>query len=406
MSREKIQFISGQNQLAGLLERPVGKAKAYALFAHCFTCGKDVAAASRISRALTALGYAVLRFDFTGLGASEGEFANTNFSSNVQDLVEAANHLRTHYQAPSLIVGHSLGGRAVLSAVKHIPELRAVATIAAPADAAHIRRQFGNNIEDIAQKGQAEVSLAGRSFTIKKQFLDDVAQENDDIENLHIPLLVMHSPKDSVVAIQQAEIIYKRAKHPKSFISLDTADHLLSDKNDAHYAATVMAAWAEKYISDNKEEASKNIPQGKVWIGEVNQKFTRSIQTHKHAWLADEPAGIGDSLGPDPYEHLLAALGACTSMTLRMFANRNQIPLEDVEVLIGHSREHGEDCQYCDEDNTQVEVLSRKLILQGDLSEEQRALLLKIADRCPVHKTLQSKIVIETQLLDDDAKLI
>lgn len=407
MSREKIQFISGQNQLAGLLEKPVGEVKAYALFAHCFTCGKDVAAASRISRALTALGYAVLRFDFTGLGASEGEFANTNFSSNVQDLVEAANHLRTHYQAPSLIVGHSLGGRAVLSAVKHIPELRAVATIAAPADAAHIRRQFGNNIEDITQKGQAEVSLAGRSFTIKKQFLDDVAQENNDIENLRIPLLVMHSPKDSIVAIQQAEIIYKRAKHPKSFISLDTADHLLSNKNDARYVATVMAAWAEKYIGDNKEEqVIRNIPQGKVWIGEVNQKFTRSIQTHKHTWLADEPVGIGDSLGPDPYEHLLAALGACTSMTLRMFANRNQIPLEDVEVLIAHHREHGEDCQYCDESNAQVEVLSRKLVLKGNLSEAQRALLLKIADRCPVHKTLQSKVVIETQLLDDDRELI
>lgn len=248
MSRKKIHFSSNTNQLAGLLESPEGEIKDYALFAHCFTCGKDILAASRISKALTNLGYAVLRFDFTGLGASEGEFANTNFSSNVQDLVAAANHLRSYNQAPTLIIGHSLGGRAVLSAAQHIPELRAVVTLAAPADAVHIRQQLTTRIKDIEKFGVAEVSLAGRSFTIKKQFLEDVAKENQDIENLQLPLLILHSPVDQVVSINQAEIIYKRAKHPKSFISLDNADHLLSEKSDAHYVATVIAAWAERYI--------------------------------------------------------------------------------------------------------------------------------------------------------------
>lgn len=251
MSREKIYFNSNQYQLAGLLERPKAETKSYALFAHCFTCGKDIIAASRISEALTAAGYAVLRFDFTGLGGSEGDFANTNFSSNVQDLVAAADHLRNQYQAPALIIGHSLGGRAVLSAAQHIPELRAVVAIAAPADAAHIRKQFATNIKAIEKQGIAEVSLAGRPFTIKKQFLDDVAKENHDIENLRLPLLVLHSPTDRIVSINQAEIIYKRAKHPKSFISLDNADHLLANKNDAHYVATVIAAWAERYTQKN-----------------------------------------------------------------------------------------------------------------------------------------------------------
>lgn len=404
MSREKINFYHGQNCLAGLLEKPDSEIKAYALFAHCFTCGKDVAAASRISRALTSLGYAVLRFDFTGLGASEGEFSNTNFSSNVGDLIAAANYLRTHYQAPSLIIGHSLGGRAVLSAARHIPELRAVVTIAAPADAAHIRKQFSNNIVDIEQKGEAEVSLAGRVFTIKKQFLDDISQNNEDIENLNIPLLILHSPQDTVVSIGQAEIIYKRAKHPKSFVSLDTANHLLSNKKDAHYAATVIAAWVERYIpqSDTSTQKSPVVSKGSVWVGEGNHRFTRHVHSDTHQWLADEPIGMGDDLGPDPYEHLLAALGTCTSMTLRMFANRNHIPLDDVQVLLHHRREYGEDCQYCDKEQTQVDILDRKLIFKGILSEEQQALLLKIADRCPVHKTLENKIVIETQLLSDD----
>lgn len=403
MPRQKIHFTSGANQLAGLLEMPAGEARAYALFAHCFTCGKDIVAASRIAKALVALGYAVLRFDFTGLGSSEGDFANTNFSSNVEDLLAAADYLREHYQAPSLLIGHSLGGRAVLSAASRIAELRAVVTIAAPADAAHIRKHFVSAIEHIEEQGKAEVCLGGRPFTIKKQFLDDVSQDNKDIEKLRIPLLIMHSPVDTVVSIDQAEIIYKRAKHPKSFISLDHADHLLSKESDARYVAGVIAGWAAKYLTTKQAPARAAITlgRGEVWVGEANHQFTRNIQTDHHHWLADEPENIGDDLGPDPYEHLLAALGACTSMTLRMFANRNKIALDDVQVLLRHSRQHGEDCQHCDAENKQVDLLQRKLVLSGDLSAEERALLLKIADRCPVHKTLENKIVIETELSDN-----
>lgn len=401
--RNKVTFTSNGNTLAGMLETPEHPARGYALFAHCFTCGKDVAAASRISRALVNIGFAVFRFDFTGLGGSDGDFANTNFSSNVDDLVAAADFLRDNYEAPLLLIGHSLGGRAVLSAAHRIPEVAAVATIGAPADAAHVEKQFSAHVGTIEAKGEAELSLAGRPFTIKKQFLDDIREENDDIETLRVPLLVMHSPIDTVVLVKEAEKIYTRAKHPKSFVSLDTADHLLTNKDDAHYVAEMIAAWSHRYIDKAApiSEAEAGVKRGEVVVHEHNKAFTRTIQTDHHQWFADEPVDYGgDNLGPDPYEHLLAGLGACTSMTIRMYANRKKLALDDVKVTLSHSRQYGDDCEHCDENNAKVEVLSREIELFGALSDEERQRLLEIADKCPVHKTLESKIVITTALKD------
>ena len=399
--RSKVTFESNGVQLAGLLQSPQYNTRGYAIFAHCFTCGKDAIAASRISRQLVELGFAVLRFDFTGLGNSDGDFANANFSSNVEDLVAAADFLRHHYEAPLLLVGHSLGGRAVLSAAHQMDEVQAVVTIGAPADAAHITRQFASHVDEIQASGEVDVKLAGRCFTIKRQFLDDVAKENDDIEQLRKPLLILHSPVDEVVSIAQAEAIYTRAKHPKSFVCLDNADHLLTDKSDAAYAARVIAAWSEKYLPVRQvlSEGISEVPKGEVEVAEYNRRFTRLLTTDHHQWYADEPAAMGgDNLGPDPYEHLLGALGACTSMTLRMYANRKKIPLDDVLVSLRHSRQHGADCEHCDQPNARVELLERELVLKGNLTPEQRQLLVAIADKCPVHKTLLSNIVIVTRL--------
>jgi putative redox protein len=403
--RSKVIFMSNDVQLAGLLHTPPGDVRGYAIFAHCFTCGKDSLAASRISRELVALGFAVLRFDFTGLGNSDGDFANANFSSNVDDLVAAADFLRADYSAPVLLIGHSLGGRAVLSAAHRIAEVAAVVTIGAPADAAHITRHFAAQLETISDRGEVAVELAGRPFTIKKQFLDDIARPNDDIENLRKPLLILHSPLDTVVSIKQAELIYQRSMHPKSFVSLDTADHMLTDKGDAAYAAKVISAWSNKYLpgAASVQAPARQLPAGEVAIGEHNRRFTRNVWSDDHQWLADEPLAVGgDNLGPDPYEHLLAALGTCTSMTLRMYANRKQIPLDNVEVTLRHSRQHGEDCEHCDADNARVDLLERELVLHGDLSAEQRQRLVEIADRCPVHKTLEGKLVITTRLQAED----
>lgn len=406
--RLKVNFPAFQTepavQLSGLLETPSEGIRAFVLFAHCFTCGKDVAAASRISRALVAHGYGVLRFDFTGLGNSDGDFANTNFSSNVGDLVAAADFLRTNYQAPSLIIGHSLGGAAVLKAASQIPESLGIVTIGAPADPEHVVKNFAVDLAKIESEGQAKVSLAGRPFTIKKQFIDDLrAQDNRYISTLRKALLIFHSPLDATVSIKEAEKIYTAAKHPKSFVSLDQADHLLTSKADSEYVAATIAAWAGRYLPDasaKAEQVTSNITGGSVIVQERNHVFTQNVYSDSHQWIADEPVKVGGSnLGPDPYEHLLAGLGACTSMTLRMYADRKKLPLEDVKVELSHSREHGKDCQACDEQNPQIEVISRKVTLKGDLTEAQRQRLLEIADKCPVHKTLHGKLLVNTELV-------
>ncbi len=397
--RQKIEFKSGENTLSGLLETPEDNIRFFALFAHCFTCGKDVAAASRISRAMTAKGIAVLRFDFTGLGNSDGDFANTNFSSNVQDLVAAADFLRQEYHAPKLIIGHSLGGAAVLGVAQQVPESKALVTIGSPSDAAHVAHNFASHLDDIEAKGKADVSLAGRKFTIQKQFLDDInSYGTEHIGKLKKALMVMHSPVDSIVNISEAEKIYQAAKHPKSFISLDNADHLLSNKDDAEYVAEVISAWANRYISSDSNAYSASVSSGHVLVEEKDHKFTQHISTNSHYWLADEPKKVGGkNTGPDPYEHLLAGLGACTSMTLRLYAERKKLPIEHIKVELSHTRNYNIDCDNC-EVQQGIEAIIRKISYVGTLDAKQEARFLEIADKCPVHKTLHNNVAVISEL--------
>ena len=399
--REKIRFSGSQGaQLAALLEVPDKPARAHALFAHCFTCGKDIAAAARIARALTANGIAVMRFDFTGLGHSDGEFANTNFSSNVEDLVAAADHMRNLGAAPDLLVGHSLGGTAVLFAAGGIPEVRAVATIGAPASPEHVIAQFKARMDEIENTGEAEVELAGRRFRIRKQFLDDLQGHRlrDVVSRWKRALLVMHAPLDDVVSIEQAGVIFGAARHPKSFISLDGANHLLTRLADAQYVANTITSWAERYLPEAPTPEGRAVAGGEVSVGEANRRFLRDVTSDDHYWLADEPRRVGgENLGPDPYEHLLAALGTCTSMTLRMYANRKDWPLDDVTVRVRHSREHASDCEGCEDNPQKIEVLSREIEIHGQLDAAQRRRLIEIADRCPVHKTLSGMLRITTE---------
>lgn len=409
MARLKITFPNRQGiRLAGLLETPDENTTVYALFAHCFTCSKDIAAASRISRALNARGIAVLRFDFTGLGNSDGDFANTGFSSNIQDLIAAAEFLGSQYRAPALLIGHSLGGAAVLAAAGDIAAARAVVTIGAPATADHILRLFTTHPESTLDPQQAEISLGGRVFTISRRFLEDIAayDSTGHIAELGKALLILHSPVDEVVSIDEAAKIYGAARHPKSFISLDRADHLLSSKEDSRYAADVIAAWAGRYLDlttadPGREADSSPRPEpGQVLVGEQNKQFTRRIFTANHLLTADEPAPSGGlDLGPNPYEYLLAALGACTSMTIRMYANRKQFPLENIEVLLQHSRIHADDCRECESTEGMVDRIEKNVKLEGDLTAEQRDRLMEIADRCPVHRTLLNEILIQSTLV-------
>jgi putative redox protein len=398
--RSKLSFESNGVKLDASLEYPESGARCYALFAHCFTCGKDVAAASRIARFLTNEGIAVLRFDFTGLGNSEGDFANTNFSSNVQDLLAAVDFLRREYEAPALLIGHSLGGAAVLAMSAQVPEARAVVTLAAPSRADHVVDNFAASLEEIRAQGQAVVHLGGREFTIRKQFLDDLeAMEGEGIGGLRKALLVMHSPVDTTVDIEEAEKIYRAAKHPKSFVSLDDADHLLSRRADSEYVARTIAGWASRYLPPEATVEGVSVARGHLRVEEKDHKFTQHVYSDSHHWLADEPRSVGgDNSGPDPYEHLLAALGACTSMTLRMYATRKSLPLEHVKVELRHGRDYHRDCQDCDEKTGKIEVIEREIALAGPLSEPERERLLQIADRCPVHRTLHSELQVRTYL--------
>ena len=400
MPSERFEFLNARGEkLAAALERPAGQPSAFALFAHCFTCGKDNLAAKRIAEGLTARGIAVLRFDFTGLGASEGDFANTTFSSNVQDLVAAANHLRQEYQAPAILIGHSLGGAAVLAAARHVPEARAVATIGAPADPAHVAGLFQQHVAEIQEKGEVEVALAGRPFRIRKEFLDDVAMHSleDHLASLRKALLVLHSPTDDTVGIENASAIFTAAKHPKSFLSLSGADHLLSRRADAVYVAEVIAAWSERYLDMVPEP--DEMPIEGVLIGETrNGKFEQSVVIGTHRYLADEPVSVGGSgSGPSPYEYLLAALGACTSMTIRLYADLKKIPLARVSVLLKHDKIHAIDCENCETKEGKIDRIDREIRLEGELSAEQRGKLMEIADKCPVHRTLHSEIDVRTR---------
>ncbi|HJQ63954.1 MAG TPA: alpha/beta fold hydrolase, partial [Burkholderiales bacterium] len=351
-----------------------------------------------ISQALAARGIAVLRFDFTGLGMSDGDFADSNFSSNVGDLLAAANYLREQHKAPQLLVGHSLGGTAVLAAAHNIAEARTVATIGTPYEPKHIAHLLQGGKDQILAAGEAQVDIGGRPFTIHKQFLEDLEQHDPakTIGELKKALLILHSPRDRIVDINNAASIFMAAKHPKSFVSLDDADHLLSRAEDAAYAAEVLAAWASRYL----EQGTERIPGVRV-MEAGHGKFAQDILVGHHRLRADEPESAGgmDS-GPSPYELLGAALGACTAMTIRMYAEHKKLPLERVTVDLAHDKIHAADCAECETREGRIDRIERVIMLEGDLDEGQRAKLLEIANKCPVHRTLHSEVFIPTRLAD------
>ncbi len=398
---KKVEFPGhAGGSLAARLDLPANP-HAFALFAHSFTCGKDVFSATRIAEALTARGIAVLRFDFTGLGSSAGEFANTNFSSNVEDLVAAADYLRKNHAAPSLLIGHSLGGAAVLAAAPHVPEATGVVTIGAPASAAHVTHNFAADVAEIEEKGTATVTLAGRSFTITKQFLDDVADQNilDGLAKLKKALLVCHAPRDEYVSIDNATQIFAAARHPKSFLSLDTADHLLRKREDAIYLADGIGAWASRYLPDVEEAPA--LPQGTVEVCETRTgPLAQRVRAGRHVLSAGEPVAVGgDDAGPSPYDYLLAALGACTSMTMRLYADRKGLAAERFSVRLSHRKVHAHDCADCETKEGNIGEITRDITIEGDIPEAARTRLMEIADKCPVHETLTHEIKIRSRLV-------
>jgi uncharacterized OsmC-like protein/pimeloyl-ACP methyl ester carboxylesterase len=394
---------SAGTELAARLDLPAGSMRGFALFAHCFTCTKDILAAKRIATGLAAAGVGVLRFDFTGLGSSEGEFANTSFSSNVEDLVRAAAYLRDNFAAPNLLIGHSLGGAAVLAAAAEIPEAKAVVTIGAPADVAHVLNQFGSSLDEIRQSGEARVTLAGRQFTIKRAFIEDADGHRlaSRIATLGKALLVMHAPLDAVVGIDNASKIFLAAKHPKSFVSLDDADHLLSDAAAAAYAARVIVAWASKYLPEYLPDAKEETG---VLIRETMQgRYQNIAVAGRHRLIADEPVSVGglDS-GPNPYDYLSIALGACTAMTLRVYAEHKKLDLGRISVAVKHGKVAAQHCMDCGEAaegrEGRIDRFDRVISIEGKVDPGLEEKLAEIAAKCPVHRTLEATSAVITKI--------
>jgi putative redox protein len=378
-------------KLAGRLDLPDHPPRGYALFAHCFTCTKNSLAAVRIARALAARGFGVLRFDFTGLGGSEGRFSEHGFSGDVADLISAAVEMAKAGMAPRLLIGHSLGGAAALAAAAELPDLAAVATVAAPFDVQHVTHLFQGGLETILEKGEAEVQLGGRPFTIRRSFVDDLKNHDQSarIARLHHPLLVLHSPVDQTVGIENASAIFLAARHPKSFVSLDHADHLLTRETDATYAADVIATWASRYLAAETAMPELEPQTDQVLVQETGAgKFQVEVRTGSTRFLADEPVAAGGlGSGPNPYDLLGAALGACTAMTLRLYADQKQWPLQRTRVAVAHDK---------DKDRKPADRFNRAIALEGPLDATQRARLIEIANKCPVHRTLESGSAIET----------
>lgn len=394
------------HKLQAYLELPANqKPNYYAIFAHCFTCTSSLSAVKNISRALTNHGFGVVRFDFTGLGRSEGNFADSHFSANVEDLLSVSNYMERNYKAPSLLVGHSLGGAAVLSAASQLENIEAVATIGAPASVNHVTHLFSHGIEDIKEKGDVEVNIGGRPFNINKDFVDDFSKTDlpEVVKKLRKPLLILHSPVDSIVEIKNAEQLYHHAHHPKSFITLDDADHLLSNPKDSNYAGNMIGTWVQRYFESHENDMLET--NGEQMVGHLNlveDNFTTSIQTKNHSMLADEPAAFGgDDFGPSPYEYLNAGLVACTAMTLKMYSQRKNWDLKEVFVYVTNSRKHSDDLGLELEKPAYLDYISKKLRFVGDLDEVQKQRLKEIASKCPVHKTLVSEVVFETSIIEN-----
>jgi putative redox protein len=384
------------------LELPANqKPNYYAIFAHCFTCSSSLSAVKHVSRALTKHGFAVLRFDFTGLGRSEGDFVDSHFSANVNDLLDVNNYMIKHYEAPSLLVGHSLGGAAVLVAASKLETVKAIATVGAPATVGHVKHLFSDKIND--EDGSVEVNIGGRPFIINQEFVSEFDKTDlpSIVKNLRKPLLIMHAPFDKIVGIENAEQLYKNAFHPKSFVTLDDTDHLLTNEKDSHYVGEVIGTWAQRYFP--KVENVMLSTEGEQLVGHLNiveDNFTTSIQTKNHSFIADEPASIGGSdFGPSPYEYLNAALASCTVMTLKMYAERKQWDLQEVYVYISHSRKHSDDLQIEVEKPKYLDHINKKLKFVGNLDESQKKRLKEIASRCPVHRTIESQVIFNTEVI-------
>lgn len=415
MPSEEVVFTGVHGgRLSGVLDLPAGRAMSWAVFAHCFTCSKDSHAASRISRALAARGIGVLRYDFTGLGESGGDFADATFTSDVANLVAAADVLREQDRAPGLLVGHSLGGAAVVAAAGRVPEVTAVATINAPAHPSHVTHALSDVEDDLAVAGEARVRLGGREFTVRQELLDDLSGQAQAarIRSLDAALLVLHAPADEVVALDDARELFELARHPKSFVALDGGDHLLSRRADSLYAADVIAAWASRYLAVGQAEVAPDrsgepeqepTPRGVVVVRETGEgPFTQEVRAGRHTWVTDEPPEIpgGTDTGPTPYDHLLAGLGACTAMTLRMYATRKDIPLERVTVTMRQRNVHADDLTACMAGKEGcVRQFVREVHLEGDLTDSQRERLKLIADKCPVHRTLEAGVEVVTELV-------
>ncbi|APD07560.1 hypothetical protein UJ101_02057 [Flavobacteriaceae bacterium UJ101] len=402
-SKLKITNRKGYDLFAHL-ELPANqKSNEYAIFAHCFTCSSTLSAVKNISRTLTSHGFGVLRFDFTGLGRSEGAFSESHFSGNIEDLLDVHTYMKEHYKAPSLLVGHSLGGAASIVAASKLEEIKAVATIGAPSDIEHTKEHFSHQIEEIESKGAIEVNIGGRPFVINNDFVKGFSETNvlEVVKNLRKPLLIMHSPQDSIVEVQHAQNLFVSAFHPKSFVTLDGADHLLTNSEDSLYVGDVIGAWVQRYF--DKEENTMLEPNGEQLVGHLNLKedhFTTQLQTKNHTLIADEPSSIGgDDFGPSPYEYLSASIAACTTMTLKLYAERKKWDLEEVYVYISHSKKHSDELNIDIEKPGRIDYITKKLKFVGNLDETQKQKLKEIASKCPVHRTVASEVIFDTTLL-------
>jgi len=404
MKSEKLEIVNKKGlRLQAYLELPANqRPNYYAVFAHCFSCNSTFSAVKNITRELTKHGFGIVRFDFTGLGKSEGEFADSYFSANVDDLVAVCNFMQENYEAPSLLIGHSLGGAAVIVAASKLAEIKAIATIGAPATVEHVTQHFSHRIDEVRTKGEVEVNIGGRPFKINQEFVEDFGKTDLPAitEKLRKPILILHSPLDAIVSIDNAQQLYLKAKHPKSFVSLDHADHLLTNPLDSRYVGNIIGSWVQRYFPE-KENQMLN-PEGEQLVGHLNlqeDNFTTYIQTKKHALIADEPASVnGDDFGPSPYEYLNAALAACTAMTLKLYAERKKWDLQEVFVYLSHSKKHSDELEVDLEKPGYLDYISKRLKLIGDLDDVQQHRLKEIASRCPVHKTLLNEVIIETEL--------
>lgn len=403
MNFQKVTFTNREGEeLVGRLELPIDqRPHNFVVFAHCFTCTKNLIAIRNIARELVREGFGVLRFDFTGLGESEGEFENTNFSGNVDDLVDAANYLKEEYTAPTLIIGHSLGGSAAIFAAEQIPSVKAVAVISSPSNPEHVKNLVKDDIETIRKNGKARVNIGGRDFTLKKQFLDDIKNHplTEVVANFRKSLLILHSPQDRIVGIENAKDLFIAAWHPKSYISLDGMDHMLSGQENSHYVGKVITGWAMRYVSMPKAETLQSNKQVAARLDNT-EKFTTYMKLGDHNALADEPTTYGgNNFGPSPYEYLSGALASCTAMTVQMYARRKKWNLENITVHIDHSKEHAVDCENCESSSAKIDTFTKTIKIEGDLTREQKERLMEIADRCPVHRTLMSSVqIISSQI--------